>query len=105
MTNEEFKKTLTEFKYYLKPALFAVLSGNADIFSEETKIEIIQKLKEADAQVQEIHDYQEKRNTVLKRGLEKVEGLYKSIKIKFQNEGVAEQATELAKADKLISNL
>lgn len=105
MTNEAFRKTLTEFKYYLKPALFTVLSENADVFSDETKKEIIEKLQEADKQMKELNDYQEKRNSILRRGLEKIEDVYDSVKTKFQTASAGQQKAEAAEADKLISNL
>lgn len=105
MTNDEFKAALAEFKFYLKPALYTVLSGNAEVFSEETKKEIVGKLMEADAQVQEIHDYQEKRNNILRKGMDKIENVYKGIKMRFQAEGRAEKIAETAEAEKIISNL
>ena len=105
MTTEEFKSTLTKFKYYLKPALFTVLSENADAFSEETKKEIIDKILEADGQMKQLYDYQEKRNGIMKEGLEKMDEIYQKVKSKFKEAGATEKKKEAAEADQLISNL
>ncbi|MBN2306469.1 hypothetical protein JXD20_00630 [Candidatus Peregrinibacteria bacterium] len=105
MTNDEFKDHLRQFKNYLKPALFTVLTENADIFSEVTKQEIVDKLTEADNQVKELHDYQEKRNSILRTGLETIDGIYSKAKIHFQSVISKHKKEESAKADRLISNL
>lgn len=105
MTNDEFKENLTKFKYYLKPALFTVLAENVDVFSNETKKEIIDKLIEADHQMQELHDYQDKRNGIIKRGLEKIDDIYSKAKMRFQKAVGQEKALEASEADQLISNL
>ena len=105
MTNDEFKTQLSNFQYYLKPALFTVLYENAELFSEVTKKEIVEKLQEADSQMQELYDYQKKRNTIMQRGLQKIQEVYKSAKNRFQAAGLAEQKVEAAEAENLISKL
>jgi hypothetical protein len=105
VTNEEFKSALDGFKFYLKPALFTVLSENADAFSEETKKEIIEKLQEADSQMKELVDYQEKRNSIMRSGLEKIQDLYTRAKARFQEAITGEHQTEVTAADELITNL
>ena len=105
MTSKEFKTALTEFKCYLKPALFTVLSENADVFSDETKLEIIEKLIEADDQMKELNDCQEKRNGIMRKGLEKIEEIYTNVKARFQAASVSEKEDEAIEADNLISNL
>jgi hypothetical protein len=105
VTNEEFKNRLTKFRYYMKPALFTVLAENAQVFSEETKKEIIEKLEEAESQVKELYEYQEKRNGILRKGLQKIEDVYSNVKARFQIAAKVEEATESAQADQFISNL
>lgn len=105
MTNDEFKSTLTDLKYYLKPALFTVLSENADIFSEETKKEIIDKLMEADAQMKDLYDYQDKRNGIMRNGIEKIEEFYRNLKAQFKQTAKNDMETDKSQADQLISNL
>ena len=105
MSNDEFKTFLTEYKIFLKPALFTVLIENADAFSDETKLEIIEKLVEADKEMAELHDYQEKRNGIMKRGIQKIHEVYENVKAKFQAEGASQREIEAIEADKLISNL
>lgn len=105
MTNEEFKSALYGFKFYLKPALFTVLSENADAFSEETKREILEKLQEADSQMKELVDYQEKRNGIMRRGLEKIQDVYAKAKARFEAAVTSERQAEAATADEYISNL
>jgi len=105
VTDEEFKSTLKKFRYYLKPALFTVLAENAEVFSDTTKKEIIDKIMEADTQMKELYDYQEKRNNIMKRGLEKIEEVYANVKARFKAAGASEKELEKAEADKLISNL
>ena len=104
MTNDEFKEYLRQFKNYLKPAFFTVLAENADIFSDITKKEIIDKLVEADNQVKELHDYQEKRNGILRTGLETIDGIYSKAKIRFQSVINKHKKQESTEADRLISN-
>ena len=105
MDNEEFKKTLTNFKFYLKPALFTVLAENADVFSEETKREILSKLAEADTQRKELYDYQEKRNGILKKGIQKIEEVYSNVKARFETAAQTEKTTDANQADQIISNI
>lgn len=105
MTNEEFKTALHGFKYYLKPALFVVLSENADAFSDETKNEILDKLREADSQMKELVDYQEKRNGIMRRGLERIQDIYAKAKARFEAAIAGEQQADAATADEYISNL
>ena len=105
VTNDEFKESLTKFKYYLKPALFTVLVENVDVFSEVTKKEIIDKLIEADRQMQGLYDYQEKRNGVIRRGLEKIDEIYSKAKSRFRETINHEKRLEASEADRLISNL
>lgn len=105
MTNEEFKKTLEGFKYYLKPALFVVLSENADAFNDETKKEIIAKLQEADKQMHELVDYQEKRNGIMRKGLQKIQDIYAKAKARFEAAVTNEHQAEMSAADEYISNL
>jgi len=105
VTNQEFKQKLSRYEAYLKPDLFRVLFEDAEIFSESTKEEIINKLKEADSQVKELHDAQIKRNNILKRGMEKMNQIFQSIKVRFESEKKAEQSNDIRQADQLISNL
>jgi len=105
VTNDEFTDNLKKFKYYLKPALFTVLAENADVFSDDTKKEIVEKLVEADEQVKDLHDYQEKRNGILKRGLEKIDDIYSKAKVRFQSAVGNHKAQESADAEQLLSNL
>lgn len=105
MTDQEFQNALQNFKFYLKPAMFTVLVENADIFSAETKREIITKLKEADHQTQELHEYQEKRNGIVRKGIRKMEDIYKKAKATFMAEGVSQKDQDSAAADLLISNM
>ena len=105
MTDTEFKEALTGYKYYLKPALFTVLAQNADVFSDKTKQEIIIKLKEADDQMKGLHDYQEKRIKIMKRGLDKIEDFYTDVKSKFKKFTEKEKAGDEAEAENLISNM
>ncbi len=105
MTNEKFKENLLKYKYYLKPALYTVLAENADVFSDDTKKEIVEKLVEADQQMQELHDYQEKRNGILRTGLETIESIYSKAKIRFQSVVNKNRKSDVAEADRLISNI
>ena len=105
MTNDQFRKKLTQYKYYLKPALYTVLAENADVFSDDTKKEIVEKLVEADQQIQDLEDYQEKRNNILVRGIEKIDDIYSKAKLRFQNVIGHHKEKESAEADRLISNL
>jgi len=105
VTNEEFISTLDKFRYYLKPALFLVLRENAEAFSEETKKEIIEKLAEADRQMQELSDYQEVRNNIMRKGLEKIQDIYSRAKAKFQQIAKSEQEAESQAAEEIITNL
>lgn len=105
MNNDEFKQALTQFRYYLKPALFTVLVENVDAFSDKTKAEIIDKLIEADKQMKELHDYQEKRNSIMRKGLQKIEEVYENVKARFVAAVESEKNIETAEADQIISNL
>jgi hypothetical protein len=89
----------------MKPALFTVLAENSQVFSEETKKEIIEKLEEAESQVKELYEYQERRNSILKKGLQKIEEVYTNVKARFQLAVKAEEAAEGVQADQFISNL
>lgn len=97
MTNEQFKENLRQFKCYLKPALYTILYENADVFSDDTKHEIISKLMEADRQMQELNDYQEKRNNILRKGLEKIDDIYSKAKLRFQSPADSHKKTEISK--------
>ncbi len=105
MTNDEFKTLLTEYKIFLKPALFTILIENADAFSDETKLQIVEKLDEADKQMSELHDYQEKRNGIMRKGLDRIHEIYENVKARFQAEGANQKKMEVIEADKLIANL
>lgn len=105
MTHDEFKTIITNFKYYLKPDLFNVLIENADLFSDETKQEIVAKLQEAEGEMRELHEYQEKRNGIMESGVEKLKSIYVKIKANFQEAVGDERNIELEDANQLISNL
>jgi len=105
VTDQEFKSALYGFKYYLKPALFTVLSENADAFSEETKKDILEKLQEADSQMHRLYEYQEKRNGIMRKGIEKIQDIYTKAKASFQASVLGQHQTEMTAADELISNL
>lgn len=105
MTDDEFKSIVTEHKVYLKPALFTILIGNAGVFSDKTKKEIVDQLKEADGQMKELHDYQEKRNGITKKWLGKFDEFYKNLKAQFKQTAKNEMVADKSQADQLLSNL
>ena len=105
MTDQEFQSALNNFKFYLKPQMLTVLVENADIFDDNTKQEIVEKLQEADNQMKELHDYQKERNGILKRGMVKIDEVYTNVKSRFQQAGADEKATEAAQAEQLLTDI
>jgi hypothetical protein len=105
MTTQEFQSALQNFKFYLKPAMFTTLVANADIFSDETKAEIIAKLQEADDQMKELYEYQQKRENILKKGFGKMTEIYDRIRLQYQQFKSNKQTTDVSTAEQLISNL
>ena len=105
MTDQEFKSALHKFRFYLKPQMFEVLVESSDAFSDQTKIEIIEKLQEADNQMKELHDYQLKRNDIMKRGVDKMSRIYENMKKKYQQLVSKEEDADARSAEKLISNM
>ncbi len=105
MTDDEFKAIVTEHKAYLKPALFTIIMGNAGVFSDETKKEILDQFIVADGRMKELSDYQEKRNSITKKWLGKFEEFYRNLKAKFNQAAENERAADKSQADQLLSNL
>lgn len=105
MTDLEFKNALDQFKFYLKPQMFAALVEASDAFNDETKKEIIAKLQEADNQMRELHEYQEKRESILKKGLNKMTDIYENMKSKYQQLTEKDQQADSTEAEELITNL
>lgn len=105
MTDEEFKAIVTEYKVYLKPALFTILIANAGIFSDQTKKEIIAEFKKADAQMKDLYEYQVKKNGIMEKWVTKFENFYKNLKAQFNQATNKEIAADKSRADQLISNL
>jgi len=105
MTNEEFQKQLQKYRFYLKPELYDVLVMTGSVFSEEARIEIIDKFKEAEVEMQELADYQKERVGILQKGLNKIKGIYENIKSDFKKFTEKDEAEEKAEADKLITNM
>lgn len=105
MTDDHFKKIIIEYRPYLKTELFSVLMENAELFTDDTKKAIISKIKEAESQMTELYDCQEKRNSILEQGIKKIEAVYSTIKSRFQEVAKEEGLEESAQADQLLSNL
>lgn len=105
MTNETFQKELEKYRFYLKPELYDVLVMTGSVFSKEARIEIIDKFKEAEQEMQELTDYQQKRVGILKKGLEKIKGIYKNIKSDFRKFTEKNKSKEESEADRLITNI
>jgi hypothetical protein len=105
MTNKEFQKELQKYRFYLKPELYDVLTLTSSVFSEEARMEIVDKFREAEAEMKELADYQQERIGILKRGLNKINEYYKSLKTKFKQAYKKEKAKEKKEADDLITNL
>lgn len=105
MSDQEFQSALNNFKFYLKPEMFAVIMENMEIFSDVTRKEIIEKLQEADSQVRELHEYQEKRNGILRKGMKKMDEIYTNVKIRFQAAVDKDRESESEEAEQLISNI
>lgn len=105
MTDDEFKKVVTEYKVYLKPALFTIIMENSGVFDDQIKKEIIDELKNADEQMSDLYEYQEKRNRIMEKWIRKFEDFYGNLKAKFKEGAKSETAADRSKADQLISNL
>jgi hypothetical protein len=105
MTNEEFKQELQKYRFYLKPELYDVLVMVGDVFSVESRVEIINKFKEAEMEMKELADYQKERVGILQRGLTRIQGIYENIKSDFRKFAEKNKITEEKEAEKLITNL
>jgi len=105
MTDQEFKSAITQFKFYLKPQMFDTLIENSDVFSDETRSEIIAKLQEADNQMKELHEYQQVREGILQRGLNKISDIYDNMKARYTQLKEKDHQADEIEADKLITNI
>jgi len=105
MTNENFQKELQKYRFYLKPELYDVLVAVGDVFSDEARTEIVDKFREAEAEMKELTDCQQKRIGILKKGLNKINEYYQSLKSKFRQISGQQTIQEKAEAEKLITNL
>jgi len=105
MTNEQFKQELQKYRFYLKPELYDMLIMVGDVFSVESRVEIINQFREAEAEMKELADYQKERVGILQRGLKRIQGIYENIKSDFRKFSEKNKAEEGAKAEKLIANL
>lgn len=105
MTNEQFKQELQKYRFYLKPELYDVLVMVGDVFSVESRVEIINKFKEAEAEMRELADYQKERVGILQGGLKKIQGIYENIKSDFKKFAEKSKVEEGTEAEKLITNL
>lgn len=105
MNNQDFQKELQKYQAYLKPELFKVLTEKGEFFPDGARDVVIEKLKEAETQMQELAAYQQERVEIRKKGLENIEGIYEKTKEKYQEMVSTKEGAEKEDAEKLLHNL
>jgi hypothetical protein len=105
MTNQEFKEELDKYKLYLKPELYDVLITCIPVFSDEAKVDIVEKMREAESEMQQLAAYQQERIGILQRGLNQLNEIYNNLKTEFKKMMERDEKEEKGEAEKLISNI
>lgn len=105
MTGQQILSPIAEFKAYLKPELYAVLEKNWDVFPEESKVNILNKLNESKGKFGELFTDQIESGEELLKILEETNALYKKVQKKFKKTEENDNKASLQEAESLISNL
>ena len=105
MTNEKFLQEVEKFKLYLKPELYQVLVMVSEVLSEDMRVSMIKDLEDADLKMNKIALYQQRRVSILQKGLNKFKQIYKRVKKAYSDKVKDEESLDRSQAEEIIANI